>query len=218
MGLTGGIATGKSHVLNYLIDCGAWGIDADRIAREVVAPGQPAHQDLVTAFGEGILDTAGAIDRKTLGRIVFGRPEQLRLLNGIIHPRILEEEESRLRAYSQQLPPGSRCMVIVDAALMIEVGSFRKYDQILVTYCPPGEQLTRLLRRDRLAETEGRQRIASQMPATRKVEYADYVVETSEQHERTRAQVSFIYRELMLRMKRGEPLERSSRRLEATGT
>lgn len=203
VGLTGGIATGKSHVLRYFAELGAAVIDADRIAREVVRPGLPAHAEIVQAFGEEVLDNRGEIDRKALGARVFSSPACLRRLNAIMHPRILEAEDERIRELGTGSPGRSHRMVVVDAALMIEVGSYRKYDQLVLAYCPPATQLRRVIQRDGISEDQARERIATQLPLLRKVAYADYIVETSDEPSRTRAQVEFVYRDLLFRLDSG---------------
>lgn len=204
VGLTGGIATGKSHVLGYLVELGAEAVDADVIAREVVLPGRPAFREIVETFGPEVLADDGTIDRKVLGRVVFADAERRRRLNAIVHPRILAEEDRRLRQLEAESGGGTLRMVVIDAALMIEAGSYRKYDVLVVVYCPPRIQLERVMLRDGLSEMQARQRIASQMPIIHKLAFADYVIETSEEQFRTRAQVQFLYRELMFRLESGE--------------
>jgi dephospho-CoA kinase len=201
--LTGGIATGKSHVLRYFAELGAAVIDADRIAREVVRPGLPAHGEIVQAFGDEVLDKSGEIDRKALGVLVFSCPARLRRLNAILHPRILGAEDERVRELETGSPGRTHRMVVVDAALMIEVGSYRKYDQLVLVYCPPSTQLKRVVQRDGISEDQARERIATQLPLLRKVAYADYVIETSDEPSRTRAQVEFVYRDLLFRLDSG---------------
>jgi dephospho-CoA kinase len=203
VGLTGGIATGKSHVLRYFAELGAAVIDADRIAREVVRPGLPAHGEIVQAFGDEVLDKSGEIDRKALGVLVFSCPARLRRLNAILHPRILGAEDERVRELETGSPGRTHRMVVVDAALMIEVGSYRKYDQLVLVYCPPSTQLKRVVQRDGISEDQARERIATQLPLLRKVAYADYVIETSDEPSRTRAQVEFVYRDLLFRLDSG---------------
>lgn len=203
VGLTGGIATGKSHVLRYFAELGAAVIDADRIAREVVRPGLPAHAEIVQAFGEKVLDSRGEIDRKALGALVFSSPARLRRLNAIMHPRILEAEDEWVRELRTGSSGGKHRMVVVDAALMIEVGSYCKYDQLVLVYCPPSTQLQRVILRDGISEKQARERIATQLPLLQKVAYADYVIETSDEPARTRAQAEFIYRDLLFRLDSG---------------
>ncbi len=211
VGLTGGIATGKSHVLRCLAELGAAVIDADRIAREIVQPGLPAHRDIVEAFGQGVLDSRGEIDRKALGALVFSNPARLRRLNAIMHPRILEAEDERIRQLESSSLPEAVRMVVVDAALMIEVGSYRKYDQLLIAYCPPATQLRRVIQRDGMTEQQARERIAAQMPLVQKLAYADYVIETSDEPAHTRAQVEFVYRDLIYRLDCGSlPVRRKA--------
>ncbi len=196
IGLTGGIACGKTNVLRRFRDLGAHTIDADNLARLVVRPGLPAHQEIVDRFGPGILDSEGNIDRPRLGEIIFADEPARQDLNRIVHPRILEEED---RWIAECDPEKSR-LVVVDAALMIEVGTFSRYDAVVVAFCPPAVQLCRLLRRDRLTREQALQRIDSQLSVYRKLTFADYVIDTSGEFSNTREQIDHVYRELIGRL------------------
>ncbi|MFZ0429387.1 MAG: dephospho-CoA kinase [Acidobacteriota bacterium] len=196
IGLTGGIACGKTNVLRRFRDLGAHTIDADKLARLVVRPGLPAHQEIVDRFGPGILDSEGNIDRPRLGEIIFADEPARQDLNRIVHPRILEEED---RWIAECDPEKSR-LVVVDAALMIEVGTFSRYDAVVVAFCPPAVQLCRLLRRDRLTREQALQRIDSQLSVYRKLTFADYVIDTSGEFSNTREQIDHVYRELIGRL------------------
>lgn len=196
VGLTGGIACGKSHVLGEFHELGVYTIDADEIARRVVLPGTPAYEQIVETFGREILGGDGSIDRKQLGNLVFNDPQLREKLNRIVHPRVLEEEERWIAEVESLKQP--RCPIImVDAALMIETGSYRRYDSIIVVYCHPAIQLQRLMARDHLSEAEAISRIESQMPVLKKIEYATYVVENSGKLEPVRDQVKQIFMELV---------------------
>jgi len=197
VGLTGGIACGKSNALRCFARLGAHTIDADVIARRVVEPGMPAYQNLLDEFGVSILGKDGQINRKKLGSIVFANPDARQKLNEIVHPHVIEEEERQVSALeSGETKSGSR-IVIVDASLMIETGTYRKYQVIVVVYCPPAVQLRRLMLRDKISETEARRRIDSQMPTSEKLKYADYVIETSGKLSETFIQVKHVYGELV---------------------
>lgn len=173
VGLTGGIATGKSLVSNELKRLGAHIIDADLIAREIVEPGKPAYKELIEAFGEGILREDKTLDRKALGRMVFSDREKLKKINSITHPKILkriEEEISRINS------GGKDAVIVVDAAVLIESGAHKSVDKVIVVYAGEDRQIERIKKRDSLSETEARCRINSQIPLKEKLRYADYVI------------------------------------------
>ena len=196
VGLTGGIATGKSHVLAEFQELGAFGIDADVLARRVVEKGKPAYQEIVREFGVEILRDDGAIDRRKLGRIIFGDEARRNRLNAIVHPHVYEEESAEVAAI---LAGNSRrpLIVITDAALIIETGSDRRYDRIVVVFCRPELQLARLAGRDEMSKREAEQRIRSQMPIAEKVRYGHYVIDTSGEYAETGEQVRRVYRSLL---------------------
>lgn len=195
VGLTGGIACGKSHILRCFADLGAYPVDADAIAHELIAKDRPAYREIVERFGEGILDAAGNIDRKRLGALVFRDAEARDDLNRILHPKIIQEEARRLLLCDPEQTP----MAVVDAALMIEVGTYRRYDVIVVAYCPPQDQLERLMRRNHLSREEATARLESQMSIYRKLAYADYVIDTTGPYEETEAQVRHVFRDILYR-------------------
>jgi dephospho-CoA kinase len=193
VGLTGGIASGKSLVSAIFKELGARVIDADQLAREVVAPGQPAYREIVEAFGEEILGPDGRLDRKKLGASVFADPGRRRRLEAVTHPRIQALREARLRALADQ---GFEGIVIQDAALLIEVGGIQAVDRLVVVYVDEATERERLMARDGLSEAEARQRIASQMPLQEKARLAHYVVDNGGSPEETRRQVQAIYQAL----------------------
>ena len=194
VGLTGGIASGKSAVLKHFQRSGAAAIDADEIARECVVPGEPAHQEIVETFGEEYLLDDEALDRKKLGALVFSDPDKLAQLNRILHPRVLERESHLLEKMAAQEKPPE--VVVVDAALMIEAGSYRRYDALVITYCPPAIQLSRLMQRDDLDRSEAQARIDGQMPTYEKIQYADFVIVTSGTLAETETQVRRVFARL----------------------
>jgi dephospho-CoA kinase len=176
VGLTGGIASGKSTVAHAFEDHGALVIDADRIAHEAIAADGPAYAEVVAAFGTSIVRVDGSIDRERLGAVVFEDPEARRRLERIVHPRVRQGVAARMRTHDRW-PAGPR-VAVVDAALLVETGSYREYDRIVVVRCPPATQVRRLEERDGLSAEQARARIAAQAPLEDKVAVADYVVDT----------------------------------------
>lgn len=193
VGLTGGIATGKSYVVSVLRELGCEVLDADLAAREVVEPGQPAFDEIVAHFGGEILGQDGKLDRVKLGAIVFADAGQREKLNAIVHPRIFELQQGWLAEIARRDP---QAIAIVDAALMIETGSYRRFDKLIVVYCDPEIQLGRLMFRNRLSCDEALARISAQMPSAEKLKYADFTINTSLGLEDTRRQVEVLYPQL----------------------
>lgn len=197
VGLTGGIACGKSYVLEQLVESGAYALDADRIAHSVMSPSGAAYDKLVNSFGPEILSSERTVDRKKLGKIVFSDPSALERLNRIVHPHVLAEEQRRILAFEAESAKTERSLLVVDAPLMIEVGSYTGYDVLVVVYCRAAVQLHRLMQRDHLSSADALTRIRSQMPVLRKARYADFVVDNSESKSQTRIQVKRILEELI---------------------
>jgi dephospho-CoA kinase len=192
-GLTGSIGVGKSFVLGVLAGFGCRVLDADTTARETVAPGTPGLKGIVEAFGAGVLREDGTLDRAKLGAVVFADEAQRRLLNSILHPLIIAAQDDQIREWQREEPGG---IAIVDAALMIESGGYRRFDKLIVVHCRPEVQLQRLILRDGLLPEEAEQRIAAQMPQEEKMKYADFLIDTSEGFEDTRQQTGRVFREL----------------------
>ncbi len=193
VGLTGSIAVGKSHVLAMLKELGCHVIDADQIARDVVAPGSAGLKAVVDEFGAELLDHAGALDRKRLGAIVFGDETKRKKLNSILHPIIIATQDEMIRELGSKDPEG---IVIVDAALMIESGGYQRLDNLIVVHCEPEIQLNRLMRRDSLSREAALERINAQMPQEEKMKYADYLIDTSGDFANTRTQVESVFAQL----------------------
>ena len=193
VGLTGSIAVGKSFVLGVLRELGCYVIDADAIAREVVAPGRQGLNAVVEAFGTEILKEDGALDRSRLGSIVFADEAKRVQLNSILHPFIIAEQDQRMREWEQQDPYG---IAVVDAALMIESGGYQRFDKLIVVHCRPEVQLQRLMQRNKLSPEEAEQRIAIQMSQEEKKRYADYLIDTSGEFAETRRQTEEVYHAL----------------------
>jgi len=203
VGLTGGIATGKSTVSEIFRRLGCEIIDADVLAREVVEPGEPALAAIVAEFGPGILDPAGRLDRKKLGAIVFADPDKRRRLEAITHPQIRVRLAERLQ---ELIARGFEGLVIFDAPVMIESGTSRHVDRLVVVVTDAATQRARAVGRDGdRADVE--RRIASQMPLADKARLADYVIDNSGTPEATIAEVRRVHRALLaeLRARRADP-------------
>lgn len=200
VGLTGGIAVGKSTVVRMFEELGAVCFDADRIAREVVAPGRPALAEVVAEFGPSVLLPDGSLDRPALGVIVFADPDKRERLEAILHPPIIAEQD-RLIAEAFARDPDA--IVIVDAALMIESGGYRRFDLLVVVHCDPAVQLERLIARNGIAREEALARIAAQMPQEEKLRYADIAIDTTGTLEEVRRRVEDVWRELRRRAMAG---------------
>jgi dephospho-CoA kinase len=192
VGLTGGIACGKSTVARMFRDLDFLILDADPLAHEMLESDQPAYAEVVREFGAGILEPDGSISRARLGAIVFADPAKLARLNQIIHPRVLEVTNQWFAALDR---PGGPATAIVEAALLIEAGYRDKLDRMIVVSCRPEQQMERLVERG-LSETEARQRIAAQMPIGQKAALADDVIDTSGTMESTREQVQDLAEKL----------------------
>jgi len=189
IGLTGNIAAGKSCASARFAELGAAVIDADRVSRELMAPGAPAYFRVAEAFGAEILSGDGTIDRRRLGGIVFASEEKRRFLESIMHPAIYDAIAAKI-AEKEKISK----IVIVEAALLVETGGYKEYDRLIVVTCPPATQLSRLAGRDGLTMSEAKARIAAQMPMDEKIRFADHIIDTSGSLESTLAQVDSIYR------------------------
>ena len=185
-GLTGGIASGKSTVAGIFRELGFPVIEADRVAHQVMEPGQPAYNEVVSAFGKDILNADQRIDRKRLGAVVFNDREKLAQLNAIIHPRVEQEME---REFAQLA--GKYAAAFVEAALIFEADLHKKLDGVVVAWCLPEQQVARLMERG-LGESEARKRIALQMPAAEKLALATEKIDCSGSLAQTRSQVEAL--------------------------
>ncbi len=195
VGLTGSIAVGKSFVTDCLREAGCRVIDADSVARAVVEPGQPGLARIAEAFGTEVLRPDGTLDRARLGAIVFADEKRRVMLNAILHPLIIASQDEQLRQWERQEPHG---IGVVDAALMIETGSFRRFDKLIVVHCAPEVQIERLMKRDHITREAAQLRIAAQMPQQQKMAYADYLIDTTSDFDETRRQTHEVYRQLNL--------------------
>jgi dephospho-CoA kinase len=186
VGLTGSIAVGKSFVCDEFRELGCYVLDADRTAREVVEPGTEGLRRVVEVFGEEILGTDGELDRKELGAIVFKNNAKREILNSIIHPLVFQKQDEWLSHVERIDSAG---IAIVDAALMIESGGYKRFDKLIVVWCEPDIQLSRLMQRDGLSRLEAQDRISAQMAQDEKKSYADFLINTSIGFEDARRQV-----------------------------
>ena len=194
VGLTGSIAVGKSFVTSIFGELGCHVLDADKTARDVVMPGASGLKALVETFGEEILNEDGTLNRKQMAALVFADEQKRLLLNSILHPFIIARQDETIREWEMKDPKG---IAIVDAALMIESGGYKRFDKLIVVHCRPEVQLERLMLRDGLSLDEARRRINSQMPQEEKQKYADYLIDTSDGFEPTREQAVKIYKSLI---------------------
>ena len=187
-GLTGGIASGKSTVAKMLRELGFPVLEADRIAHQVIDPGQPAYAEVVATFGDEILDPDKRINRSRLGAIVFNDREKLNQLNAIVHPRV---EQETLKQFTELEGSGKRAAAFVEAALIFEANLHKRLDGVVVAWCLPEQQLARLIERG-LSEAEARKRIAMQMPVQEKMALATDKIDCSGTLEETRRQVQAL--------------------------
>ncbi len=185
MGLTGGIASGKSAVAAMLREMGFAVLEADAVAHKLLEPGQAAHDEVLREFGAELADGLGKIDRKKLGTIVFADPAKLAKLNAIIHPGV---EEAILRQFAEWQGSGVRDAGFVEAALLVEAGIAAKLDGLVVAYCRPEQQMERLRARG-MSEIEAKRRLAAQMPVEEKLKHATETIDCSGTLEETRSQV-----------------------------
>ena len=193
VGLTGGIASGKSFVGEALTSYGCFAIQADQLGHEVLATTGEAYADVVREFGREILDPGGAIDRARLAALVFADAAKLTRLNAIVHPAVIRREEALTAEFFAREPHG---IAVVEAAILIETGSYRRFDKLILVFCAQELQIERALRREGAVEADIRARIARQMPLDEKRKYADFVIDTSGSKEETLRQARTIYQEL----------------------
>ncbi|MBA2735364.1 MAG: dephospho-CoA kinase [Pyrinomonadaceae bacterium] len=193
VGLTGSIAVGKSYICEILRELGAFVLDADETAREVVKPNTDGLRKIVEHFGAEILQENGELDRVKLGAIVFADEQKRQLLNSVVHPLVIKAQNEWL-AQCEKIEP--RGIAVIDAALMIESGSYQRFNKLIVVWCEPAIQLQRLMLRNDLSEAESRKRIAAQMPQEEKKRYADFLIDTSDGFEAAREQTIEIFARL----------------------
>lgn len=193
VGLTGGLASGKSFVAAVLSDLGCHVIHADALGHAVLAPDGEAYHDVIAEFGSGILDSGGSIDRKRLGALVFSDAERLAVLNSLVHPAVFERQERWMAEMAGRDPLG---IAVVEAAIMYETGSDTRYQKMIVAVCSEEQQIERAMKRDQLSREEVLARLRRQLPLREKAARADYVVDTSGTKEETIRQAESVYRSL----------------------
>lgn len=190
VGLTGSIAVGKTYVCERLSELGCHVLDADKTARDVVAIGTPGLSEIVRQFGSDVLTPAGDLDRKKMGGIVFADKAKLAILNSIVHPLVIAEQDKWITEQERADPGG---IAVIDAALMIESGGYSRFDKLIVVWCDPAIQLKRLMLRDSMDKKTASVRIASQMPQDEKKRFADYLIDTSGGYTDTSRQVEILF-------------------------
>ena len=193
VGLTGSIGVGKSFVAGVLAELGCHVLDADRTSREVVEPGSPGLRAVADSFGDEVLREDGTLDCEYLGSLIFADEGKRALLNSILHPYIIARQDRFLGAWEADDPQG---IGVVDAALMIESGGYKRFGKLIVVHCEPDIQLQRVMTRNNLSLEKAEQRIRAQMPQEEKKTFADYLIDTSQGFQNTRQRTSEVYREL----------------------
>jgi dephospho-CoA kinase len=193
IGLTGGLASGKSFVGRAFRELGCFLIEADALGHQVMLKGAESYDAIVAQFGPQILNEAGEIDRRKLGAQVFGNPELLSKLNAIVHPAVRARSRQLEESFQQREPDG---ICVYEAAILIETGSFRDFDRLIVASCTEEQQMERAVLRDHFTREEVLNRLRRQMPLEEKVKYADFVIDTSGTKEHTLDQTRTVYASL----------------------
>jgi dephospho-CoA kinase len=193
VGLTGGLASGKSFVGKILADLGCHVIRNDELGHAVMQPGGEAYAGIVREFGTQILNPDGAIDRRKLAALVFRDPARLSVLNALVHPPVRARTRAELETFEKEHPDG---IAVVEAAILVETGSFRDYAKLIVAVCSDEQQIERAMARDGMTREEAVDRLSRQMPLAEKIRYADFVIDTSGAKENTIAQTRKVYESL----------------------
>jgi dephospho-CoA kinase len=193
VGLTGGLACGKSFVGEALAGWGCLLIEADELGHEVLRPGGEAYEPAIREFGSDVMDAGGQIDRRLLAARVFGNPEALTRLNALVHPPVVRREEQLIAEFAEREPKG---IAVVVGAILIETGSYKRFDRLILVTCTEQQQLDRAMRRDGTTEAEVRARLGQQMSLDQKRQFADYVIDTSGPKQDTLRQTRAVYEEL----------------------
>jgi dephospho-CoA kinase len=212
VGLTGGIASGKSTVSRFLREAGIPVICADELAREAVKPGSPGLDEIRRVFGNEVVDRDGVLDRKAVGKIVFDDESKRKALESIIHPRVSEGKDRILAALEEQGNP----LAVVDVPLLYETGWERYCDLVIVVFVPSNTQEERLMTRDGISREEAAARIGAQMPIQKKKEMADRIVDNTGDLAHTHAQVERLVEELRSMALKKEQISTSERRSAST--
>jgi dephospho-CoA kinase len=190
IGLTGGMASGKTSVARMLAKLGAHVIDADVIAKKLVAPGQPALRLLADIFGPGIIQPDGKLNRGALAAIVFNDHEKLEKLNAVLHPLVIQKTMDKLRIFKETQPDS---VIIIDAPLLLEAGMTKLVDEVWVVIAGEEEQIKRAVNRKNLSREEAKKRLAAQMPLKEKLKYANKVIDNSGSISSTAGQVKTLW-------------------------
>jgi len=193
VGLTGGLACGKSFVGHALADLGCYLIEADKLGHEVMLPGGEAYAAIVREFGSAILDGEGRINRRRLSGIVWDNAERLEKLSSLVHPPVQQREETRMAEIARTDP---RAIVVVEAAILVETGRYKSFDRLIVVTCTPEHQMERALQRGSYNKQEILARLSRQLPLEDKLRVADYTIDTSGSEEATLEQVRTVYGKL----------------------
>ena len=193
VGLTGSIAVGKSYVCEILRELGCFVLDADQTARKVVEPNTVGWQKIVDNFGREALQSDNTLDRAKLSAIIFSDESKRQLMNSIVHPLVFEAQNLWLKDREAE---NSENIAVIDAALMIESGGYKRFDKLIVVWCKPEIQLERLCLRNNLSLEDAQKRIQSQMPQEQKKTFADYLIDTSLGFEDTRRQTVEVFEQI----------------------
>lgn len=193
VGLTGGFASGKSFVGATLAELGCHLIKADELGHQVLSPGGEAYDAVIHEFGDAILDDDAMIDRRRLAALVFTDPERLERLNQFVHPAVFQRERELEAEFARRDPDG---ITVVEAAILVETGSYKRFDKLILAVCAPEQQIERAMRRDRFTKDEVMARLERQLPLAEKMKLADYIIDTSGTKEQTHARVHELYQTL----------------------
>ena len=190
IGLTGGLASGKSFVGEALASYGCLVVEADELGHQALEAGGEAHDAVIREFGAGIVGEAGEIDRKRLAEVVFASSEKLARLNALVHPPVMRQEEEMAAEFAPRAPDG---IFVVEAAILIETGSYQRFDRLILVICTVEQQVERAMRREGAVEAVVRARLSRQMPVDEKRKFAHFVIDTSGTKENTLRQTHAVY-------------------------
>ncbi len=193
VGLTGGLASGKSFVGRILEQQGCLLVQADALGHEALLPSGPAYEPVIREFGSGILEADGKIARRKLAALVFGDPDRLAVLNSLIHPVVREWTNQRIAEFGRLEPQG---IAVVEAAIHIETGGHKNFDRLVLAWCRPEQQVERAMHRDQMSREEAEARLRRQMPLEEKRKFAHYVIDTSGTKDETVRQTVDVYQKL----------------------
>jgi dephospho-CoA kinase len=192
-GLTGGMGSGKTTVGKLFKALGAYVLDADEICRSLVEPGKPAWREIVDLLGNGILRDDQTLDRRKIADVVFNDPEKKKALEAILHPRVMEEEQT---LYTDILEGDPGALVIIDAALLIESENYRKVDKVIVIACDEETQLRRIMAKNMFSREDAQRRLQQQMPLKEKIKFADYVLHNDSELSELKKKVEALFHQL----------------------